>query len=60
MIRSSLCDYGDAEIVVKGNIIVVNTAAAAATAAATNNVNKMVIFNNFVPFTDCISENNNT
>ena len=60
MIRSSLCDYGDAEIVVKGNIIVVNTTAAAATAAATNNVNKMVIFKNFVPFTDCIGENNNT
>ena len=60
MIRSSLCDYGDAEIVVKGNTIVLNTTAAAATAVATNNVNKMLIFKNFVPFTDCIGENNNT
>ena len=35
MLRSSFCDYGDAYIVVKGNISVNNTAAAAA-----NNTNK--------------------
>ena len=34
MLRSSFCDYGDAYIVVKGNISVNNTAAAA------NNTNK--------------------
>ena len=31
MLRSSLCDYSDAYILVKGNITVNNTAAAAAT-----------------------------
>ena len=38
MLRSSLCDYGDAYVLVKGNITVNNTAAAAAGA------NKKVIF----------------
>ena len=37
MLRSSLCDYSDAYILVKGNISVNNTAAAAADA---NNTNK--------------------
>ena len=41
MLRSSLCDYSDAYILVKGNISVHNTAAAGATA---NNTNKKVIF----------------
>ena len=34
MLRSSLCDYSDAYILVKGNITVNNTAAAAAAATA--------------------------
>ena len=42
MLRSSLCDYSDAYILVKGNITVNNTAAAGA--AAANNTNKKVIF----------------
>ena len=54
MLRSSLRDYSDAYILVKGNITVNNTAAAAA-----NNTNKNVIFKNFVPFTNCISKINN-
>ena len=51
MLRSSLCDYSDAYILVKGNITVNNTAADGADA---NNTNKKVIFKNCVPFTGCI------
>ena len=57
MLRSSFCDYGDAYIVVKGNISVNNTAAES---AAANNTNKKVIFKNCAPFTNCISKINNT
>ena len=57
MLKSSLCDYSDAYIVVKGTITVNNTAAADADA---NNTNKKVIFKNCAPFTNCISEINNT
>ena len=57
MLRSSLCDYGDAYILVKGNISVNNTAT---DGAATNNTNKKVIFKNCVPFTNFISKINNT
>ena len=57
MLRSSLCDYSDAYIRVKGNISVNNTAAEG---AAANNNNKKVIFKNYAPFTNCISKINNT
>ena len=57
MLKSSLCDYSDAYILVKGTISVNNTAAAGA--AAANNTNKKVIFKNCAPFTNCISEINN-
>ena len=57
MLKSSLCDYSDAYILVKGTITVNDTAAADANA---NNTNKKVIFKNFAPFTNCISEINNT
>ena len=57
MLRSSLCDYSDAYILVKGNITVNNTAT---DGAATNNTNKRVIFKNCAPFTNCISKINNT
>ena len=57
MLKSSLCDYSDAYILVKGTISVNNTAAQDATA---NNTNKKVIFKNCAPFTNCISEINNT
>ena len=57
MLRSSLCDYGDAYILVKGTI----TFAPVPPAAANSNDNeKEVAFKNCVPFTDCISEINNT
>ena len=52
VLRSSLCDYGDAYKLVKGNISVNNTAAA-------NNTGKKVIFKNCALFTKCISRTNN-
>ena len=57
MLRSSLCDYSDAYILVKGNITVNNTADAG---AAANNTNKKVIFKNCASFTNCISKICNT
>ena len=57
MLKSSLCDYSDAYICVRGTITVNNSAAADADA---NNTNKKVIFKNCAPFTKCVSENNNT
>ena len=59
MLKSCLCDYSDysAYILVKGTISVTNTATQG---AAANNTNKKVIFKNCAPFTNCISENNNT
>ena len=57
MLKSSLCDYSDAYIIVKGTITVNNTDAAS---AAANNTNKKVIFKNCASFTNCISEINNT
>ena len=57
MLKSSLCHYSDAYILVKGTITVNNTAAADADA---NNTNKKVIFRNCSPFTNSISEINNT
>ena len=55
MLKSSLCDYSNAYILVKGNIIVNNSAAQG---AAANNTNKKVIFKHCAPFTNCISEIN--
>ena len=57
MLRSNLCDYSDAYILVKGNITVNNTAA---TGADGNNTNKKVIFTNCASFTNCISKIKNT
>ena len=57
MLKSSLCDYSDACIHVKGTITVPNTTAAP---AAANNTNKKVIFINYALFPDCISQINNT
>ena len=56
MLRSSLCDYSDAYILLKGNITVNNTAAAGVDAS---NTNRKVIFKNCAPFTSCINEINN-
>ena len=57
MLKSSLCDYSDAYILVKGTISVNNTAAQG---AAANNTNKKVISKSCAPFTNCVSEINNT
>ena len=57
MTRSNLCDYSDAYIPFNGTKTVPNTVAAA---AAVNNINKKVIFKYCDPFTDCITEINNT
>ena len=57
MLKSSLCDYSDAYIHVKGTIPVINTTVICATA---KNDNKKVISKYYAPFTDCISERNNT
>ena len=57
MLRSSLCDYSDAYILVKGNISVNNTVA---DDAAANKTNKKAIFKICAPFLECISKINNT
>ena len=57
MLKSSLCDYSDAYILVKGTVSVNNTAAQG---AAANNNNNKVIFKNCAPFTNSISQINNT
>ena len=56
MLKSSLCDYSDAYIFVKRTTSVNNTAVA----AAVNNDDKKIISKNCAPFTNCISEINNT
>ena len=51
-------DYSDAYILIKETLTVPNTAAAG---ASVNNTNKNAIFKNCcAPFTDCITELNNT
>ena len=51
MLRSSLCDYGDAYILVKGTISI-----AAQAGDNPNNGNKEVVFKNCAASNDCISE----
>ena len=57
LLKSRLCDYSDADILIKGTIIFPNTTGGD---AAANNANKNLIFKNFAQYTDCISEINNT
>ena len=57
MLNSSLCDYSDVFVFVKGTITDNNTAAADADA---NNTNEKVIFKNCAPLINCRSEINNT
>ena len=59
MLKSSLCDYSDAYILVKGTITV-NGARADAAARQADERDKGVAFKNCAPFTNCISEINNT
>ena len=53
MLRSSLCDYSDAYILVSATITISNIAAAA-------NNRKNIIIKNCTPFTNCINEINNS
>ena len=59
MLRASLCDYSDTYVIVSGTITI--------TGGENNDAgrrlgerNKEVIFKNCAPFTDCMSEINNT
>ena len=56
MLRSSLCDYSDSYVLIKGTITVAGVAAP----APADKVGKEVVFKNCPPFTACISEINNT
>ena len=59
MLKSSLCNYSDAYILVKGTITITGSGADAA-ARQTYERDKGVAFKNCVPFINCISEINNT
>ena len=59
MLKSSLCDYRNAYILVKGKITITGAGDDAA-ARRTDERNKGVAFKNCAPFTNCISEINNT
>ena len=59
MLKSSLCDYSDAYILVKGNITITGAGADEAARQADER-DKGVVFKNCAPFTNCISEINNT
>ena len=55
MLRSSLCDYADAHILVKGAITVTGAKDDDATKRLDER-NKDVVFQNCAPFTKCISK----
>ena len=59
MLKSSLCDYSDSYILVKGTITITGAGADAAARQADER-DKGVAFKNCAPFTNCISEINNT
>ena len=57
MLKSSLCDYSDSYILVKGTITFQDTSVQDPEA---NNTNKEVIFRNCASFTDYLREISNT
>ena len=59
MLKSSLCDYSNAYILVKGTITIAGAGDNAAARQADER-DKGVVFKNCAPFTNCISEINNT
>ena len=59
MLKSSLCDYSDAYILVKRKITITGEGADEAARQADES-DKGVTFENCAPFTNCISEINNT
>ena len=59
MLKSSLCDYSDAYILVKGKITITGRGADTAARQADGR-DKGVEFKNYAPLINCISEINNT
>ena len=59
MIPSNLCDYNDAYIVVSGTTTITGEGAPG-NAKQLDERNKGVMFKNYAPFTNCLSEINNT
>ena len=59
MLKSSLCDYSDAYILFKGKITITGAGDDAAARQADER-DKGVAFKNCTPFTNCVSEINNT
>ena len=59
MLRSSLCDYSNVHIPVSGTITI-TVAGNDDAARRLDERNKVVIFKNFSPFTDCVCEISNT
>ena len=59
MLKSSLCDYSDEYILVKGGITITGAGADAA-ARQVDEGDNGVMFKNCAPFTNCISQINNT
>ena len=59
VLKSTLCDYSDAYILVKGKITITGAGDDAAARQADER-DKGVPFKNCAPFTNCISEINNT
>ena len=59
MLKSSLCDYSDAYILLKGTITITGAGDNAAAKQADER-DKGVVFENCAPFTNFISEINNT
>ena len=57
MLKSSLCDYSDAYILIKGTITITGAGIDAAARQADER-DKSVVFKNCAPFTNCISEIN--
>ena len=60
ILKSSLCDYADTYILVKGTITITWAEDAAAAARQINERTKGVIFKNCAPFIKCISKVNGT
>ena len=55
MLKSSLCDYSDAYILVKGKITITGAGDDTADRQADER-DKGVAFENYAPFTNCLSE----
>ena len=59
ILRSTLCNYNDLYILIRGTETITEAEADDA-GKRSDERNKGVIFKHFAPFTDCISEINNT